>query len=106
MNTAKQRHITFNKVIFFDRRSLDDFHKYKMSLGLYNGGKPVIQLCGCHDLHMADGEFVVKRNSDRFCGVFNSDWSPFKSRSFHKRTLSKHADIEIVNTTKVHIGGV
>ena len=54
---------------------------------------------------MADGEFVVKRNSDRFCGVSNSDWSPFKSRSFHKRTLSKHADIEIVNTKKVHIGG-
>ena len=32
-------------------------------MGLYNGGKPVDQLWGCHDLHTADGESVPKRTA-------------------------------------------
>ena len=41
MNTAKQNHKTF-ELIFKDfyRRSVDDFHKCKMQMGLYNGKKP------------------------------------------------------------------
>ena len=35
-----------------------------MAMGLYNGKKPVAKLSGCHDLHMADGESVLKKNSD------------------------------------------
>ena len=34
-----------------------------MSVGLYNGKKTVAQLCGCHDLHTADGESVLKRTA-------------------------------------------
>ena len=26
---------------FFERRSLDDFHEYKMSMGLYDGESPL-----------------------------------------------------------------
>ena len=32
-------------------------------MGLYNGEKPVAQLCGCHDLDRADGEFVRQRTA-------------------------------------------
>ena len=32
-----------------------------MSMGMYNGEKPVGQLC--HDLHTADGEPVLKRTA-------------------------------------------
>ena len=48
-------------------------------------GKNIVQLCGCHDLLTADGEFVLKKNSDTLCGVFKSDRSQFKSRSFLER---------------------
>ena len=33
----------------FERRYLEVLHEYKMSKGLNNGYKPVIQLCGCYD---------------------------------------------------------
>ena len=32
-------------------------------MGLYNGEKPVAQLCGCYDLYTADGECVLKRTA-------------------------------------------
>ena len=32
-------------------------------MGLYNGRRPLAQLCGCHDLHKADGEPVLKRTA-------------------------------------------
>ena len=41
------------------------FDGYKMSMGFYNGEKLVVQLRGCYDLHMADGEFMLKKNGDR-----------------------------------------
>ena len=45
MNTSKQKHKTFGRNFpDLKRCSLDDFHKYKMSMGLYNGKKPVDQL--------------------------------------------------------------
>ena len=62
MNTAK--HI-FSR--FLKPYSLDDFHKYKMSMRPYNEkkqlNKPVAQFWGCHDLHTADGESVLKRTA-------------------------------------------
>ena len=62
MNTAKQEHSKCSKFSrFFERRSLADFHEYKLSIGLYNGEKPVVQLLACHDLHTENGEFVLKR---------------------------------------------
>ena len=39
MNTAKTEAYNINANFF--RCSLDDFHKYKMSMGLNNGKKPV-----------------------------------------------------------------
>ena len=30
--------------LIIDRGSLDDFYEYKMSMGLYNGKNPVVQL--------------------------------------------------------------
>ena len=32
-------------------------------MGLYNGKKTLDQLRGCHDLHRADGEFLLKRTA-------------------------------------------
>ena len=48
------------------------------------------------------------KNSGSLCGVFNSDMSQFKARSFNKMKppLSKNAVIEIVNITTVYIGGL
>ena len=62
MNTVKQKHKIFWWIFqIFKRRSPDDIHKHKMSMGLYNGGKKhVAQL---HDLHTADGESVLKRTA-------------------------------------------
>ena len=44
-------------------------------MGLYNGEKPVAQLCGFHDLYTANEE----------CGVLNTDRDQIKSRSLHER---------------------
>ena len=44
MNTAKQEHTTMDFLLFFEPCLLDDFHESKMSIGLYNGKNPVIQL--------------------------------------------------------------
>ena len=48
-------------------------------MGLYNR-KPVVQLCGCHDLYYDRQGIRSQTNSDSLRGVFNSDRSPFKSR--------------------------
>ena len=45
------------------RCSLEDFHNYKMAMGLYNVKKPIAQLSGCHELHTTDGESVLKRTA-------------------------------------------
>ena len=38
MKTAKQKHKTFRKIFsYLQRSSLDHFHEYIMSVGLYNG---------------------------------------------------------------------
>ena len=34
-----------------------------MSMGLYIGKKPIAPLWGCHYLHTADGESVLKRTA-------------------------------------------
>ena len=36
MNTAKQKHEWVNFTIFFKQCSVDEFHKYKLSMRLYN----------------------------------------------------------------------
>ena len=35
-------------------------------MGLYNGEKAIVHLCGCHDLHTTDGEFMLKRQAKAF----------------------------------------
>ena len=64
MNIAKQEHrmcVNFSRFLSdVLMRSLDDFHGYKMSRGLYNEKKPVVQLWCCHDLQTTDGEFVLE----------------------------------------------
>ena len=62
------------------------------------GKNPLVQLCGCHDLHTADREFVLTRTVIS-CVVYSD-----KKVSLHKgnHQLSKHAFIEIVKITKVH----
>ena len=49
--------------------SLDDFHRYKMSIRLHNGKKPVAQLSPAYGRR---GNRAQK-NSDSLCVVFNSD---------------------------------
>ena len=75
-----------------------------MSIGLYNGKKPIAQLCGCHDLHTTDGESMLKRTAIDY--VVYSTKTEIRLNLCHyingSHPLSKHAFIEIVNTTKVH----
>ena len=70
---------------------------------LYNGKKPVAQLWCCHDLHTADGESVLKRTA--IADVVYSTQTGIRLNRGHwikgSHPLSKHAFIEIVNTTKV-----
>ena len=44
---------------------------------LYNGKNPVAQLCGCHDLHTANGESVLKRTAIAYVVYVRvySDWT-------------------------------
>ena len=51
---------------FFEQRSLYDVDEYQISIELYNGKNPVVQL----DAH-----------KNRLCGVFNKGRCQFKSRS-------------------------
>ena len=47
---SHKRYEYFKTAIFsrsFEPRSLDDFHEYKKSVGLYNGKNPVVQLSCC-----------------------------------------------------------
>ena len=90
----------------FKQCSLDDFHKYKMSMGLDDGKKPVAQLCGCHDLHTADRESVLKRIAIAF--VVYSNQTGIRLNRGHNikesHPLSTHAFIENVNNTR-YTGG-
>ena len=101
LNTAHQNHtkLCVNFSRFLEPRSLDDFLEYKMSMGLYNGEKLVVQLSGCHDLHATDGNSCSKEQCYLMCCF---GFRQFESRSLHimKAPLSKHAFFEIANTTK------
>ena len=45
MNTAKQKHIHLGEFFqIFKRCSSDDFYKYEMNMGFYNGKKLAAQL--------------------------------------------------------------
>ena len=58
----------------------------------------VVQLLGCHDLNMADGEFKIKRTAISYV-VYSIQTGHYIKES---HPLLEHAFIEIVNTTKVH----
>ena len=76
-----------------------------MSIGLYNGGNPVAQLCGCHDLHTADRESSVLKRTAIAYEVLSTQTGIRLNRGHDikgSHPLSKHVFIEIVNTTKVH----
>ena len=98
MNTAKQKHGAFECI--FKPCSLDDFYKYKMSMGLYNGKNPLLNFEVAMTYKRPPGNPCSK---EQRCGVFNSDRNRIEWRSLPKRKppLSKHAFIEIVNTTEV-----
>ena len=66
-----------------------------MAMGLYNGKNPVAQLGGCHDLHMSDGNPC---SNETQTGIRLNRGHYIKG----SHPLSKHAFLEIVNTTKVH----
>ena len=64
----------------------------------------MVQLSGCHDLHTTDGEFVLKRTAIA-CVVYSTQTGIRLNRGhciIENHPLSKHAFIEIVNTTMVH----
>ena len=68
-------------------------------------GKPVAQLWGCHDLHTADGESVLKRTAiaDE---VYSTQTGIRMNRGHYIKglhPLSKNAFVDIVNTTKVDL---
>ena len=69
---------------FFKRCSLDDFHKYKMSMGLYNGRNRCSTLRLSWPTYGRRG-IRAQKNSKSFCGIFNSDRNQIKSRSLYKR---------------------
>ena len=48
---------------FFERRSFVIYLNIKCHLGLYNYKNTVVQLRGCHGLHTADVEFVLKKTA-------------------------------------------
>ena len=106
MNTSKQKHKTFRwKFQIFKRCSLDDSHKYEMSMGLLFviWKKKVAQLWCCHDLHTADGESVLKRTAIADVVYSLQTGITLNPGDYIKgsHSLSNHAFNEIVNTTKV-----
>ena len=80
------------------------FMNIKFQWDCIMGKKPVVQLWGCHDLHTADGEFVLKITVIAYVmystqtGV-SLNWGHYIKGN---QPLSKHAFIKIVNTPKVH----
>ena len=45
-----------------------------MSMGLYNGKKPVAQLTSCRDLHTANGESLLKRTAIAYVVYSTHTW--------------------------------
>ena len=63
------------------------------------GKKPIVQLCGCHDLHTANGKFMPKRTAEGYM-VFSIQIGGHYIKGNHP--ISKNACIQIANTTNVH----
>ena len=72
-------------------------------MGLYNGKKAVAQLRGCHELFTTDREFVLQRTVIAYVVYSTQTGIGLNQGHYIKEShpLSKHAFIEIVNTTKV-----
>ena len=87
MNTEKWKHKAFEWIFqIFKRRSLDDFHEYLINWNLWweKNCSSTLRLSwptyGRRGIH-------AQKNSDCWCGVFNSDRNQIKSKSLHKRKL-------------------
>ena len=66
--------------------------------------KPAAQLRGCHDLHTADRESVLKTTTTAYV-VYSTQTGIRLNRFYYikgSHPISTHACFEIVNTTKVH----
>ena len=102
MNTAKQMHKTFGS-IFPDFS--DDFREYKISMELYNGEKKIAQLRGCHVIHTAAGESVLKTTAIAYAVYSTKTRINLDQDHYIKGSnlRSKHTFIEIVNNTKVQM---
>ena len=64
---------------FLSHFSFDDFPEYKMSMGRTRSS--ILRLPW---LVYSRRAIRSQKNSIRLCGLINSDWSEFKSRSFHE----------------------
>ena len=105
MNAAKQKHnaslVNFSR--FFKWCSLIDFHRYKMSMGLYNGERTRSSTLRLPWLTYGRRGIRAQKNSEqRSCGVFKSDRSHCIKRN---HTLSKHALLKLWIPQR-YIGGL